>query len=235
MRVATWNIHRGRGTLGWFRPGRIAEVIAEIGPDLIALQEAQHYLRPGRDMLDFARIGREAGLRPLILRDGPSHRGWRSNVVLVRQGAAVTFGPVGLRLGGLEPRGAILAELDAGAGPFRVIACHLSIGAARRSVQAAQLLAALRTGSGPGLPTLLLGDLNEWRPDRSALAVLRPEFGAGCGLPTFPSFRPSLPLDHILCRPAGLLRDIAVHDSQLARRASDHLPLVAGFFPASQA
>ncbi len=234
MRVATWNIHRGRGPLGWFRPGRIGAVIAEIAPDVIALQEAQHYLRRGRDMLDYARIGQETGLHPLALGDAAGDRGWRSNVVLVRAGTKVTFGPVGLRLGGLEPRGAILAELDCGAGPFRLIACHLSIGAARRRAQAAMLLEALRTGGGPALPTLLLGDLNEWRPDCSALAVLRPAFGEPCALPTFPAFRPVLPLDHLLCRPAGLLRDLAVHDSPLARRASDHLPLVARFAAAAR-
>ncbi|MGG5819716.1 endonuclease/exonuclease/phosphatase family protein [Falsiroseomonas sp. HW251] len=231
MRVATWNVHRGRGPFGLFRPGRIAAVIAAIAPDLIALQEAQHYVARGRDMLDFARIGREAGLLPL---DVAGARGWRSNVVLVRRDVDLRFGPAGLRLGGLEPRGAILAEVDLGAGPFRLIACHLSLGAARRRAQAALLLDALRTGGGPGLPTLLLGDLNEWRPDRSALSALRPEFGPGCALATFPSFRPALPLDHLLCRPAGLLSDVAVHDSPLARRASDHLPLVGCFHPAAQ-
>jgi endonuclease/exonuclease/phosphatase family metal-dependent hydrolase len=209
MLVATYNVHRGRGPFGLFRPSRIAAVLAEVRPDLIALQEAQHYLRPGRDMLDFEAIRRELGLNLLRLPDCPGHSGWRSNVVLVRDDAKITFGPVGLRLGGLEPRGAILAELDLGGGPFRLLACHLSIGAARRGLQAARLVQAAQSGTGADLPTLLLGDLNEWRQDRSALS-----------------------LDHILSRPAGLLQDLGVHDTPLSRRASDHLPLTARFDPA---
>ncbi|MDN3563416.1 endonuclease/exonuclease/phosphatase family protein [Paeniroseomonas aquatica] len=235
MLVATYNVHRGRGPFGRFRPSRIAAVLAEIRPDLIALQEAQHYLRPGRDMLDFQAIRRELGLIPLRVPDCPGHSGWRSNVVLVRDGAGVGFGPLGLRLGGLEPRGGIVAELDLGEGPFRLLACHLSLGAARRAVQAERLVRAVQSGRGPDLPTLLLGDLNEWRQDRSALAVLRPVFGPSASPPGFPSFRPMLSLDHILTRPSGMLRSLAVHDTPLARRASDHLPLTAQFDLAGRA
>ncbi|RYI29964.1 MAG: EEP domain-containing protein [Acetobacteraceae bacterium] len=236
MLVATYNVHRGRGPFGLFRPSRIAAVLAEIKPDLIALQEAQHYLRPGRDMLDFKAIHRELGLSLLQVQDCPGQSGWRSNVVLVRDDARVTFGPRGLRLGGLEPRGGIVAELDLGEGPFRLLACHLSIGATRRGLQAARLLQAVQSGSGATLPTLLLGDLNEWRQDRSALAVLQPSFGPSRSPPGFPSFRPLLSLDHILSQPSDLLQDLAVHDTPLSRRASDHLPLTARFdlqrFPA---
>ena len=113
MLVATYNAHRGRGPAGPFRPDRIAGVIAEIRPDLIALQEAQHYLRPGVGMLDAEAVERRLGLRLLRLpgvahRPG-DHQGWRGNLVLVRRDAKVLRPPVGLRLGGLEPRGGVLA------------------------------------------------------------------------------------------------------------------------------
>jgi endonuclease/exonuclease/phosphatase family metal-dependent hydrolase len=229
MRVATYNIHRGRGPAGPFRPARIAAVIAELRADLVALQEAQHYLRRGADMLDFAAIAREAGLRPLPVLERPRDAGWRGNVVLAREDVRILHGPTGLRLGGMEPRGAVLAELDMGEGPFRLVACHLSLGAARRRAQAEAMLAAMAGGA--AMPTLLLGDLNEWREGGSALAVLRPVFGPGCRVATFPSFRPFLPLDHILGHPAGLVRDVTAYDTALARRASDHLPLTAHFVP----
>ncbi len=227
IRVATYNVHRGRSAAGTFRPDRIRAVIAEIRPDLIALQEAQFYLRRGADMLGADLIRCELGLRPVPVAEEPTHLGWRSNLLLVREDARLLLPAVGLRLGGAEPRGAILAELDLGEGPFRVIATHLSLGAETRRRQAEILLASLQSGSGPELPTLLLGDLNEWRPERSALRVLRTAFGDLPGLPTFPSFRPMLALDRILGRPQGVVRDIKAHDTMLARRASDHLPLVA--------
>ena len=39
--------------------------------------------------------------------------------------------------------------------------------------------------------------------------------------------RPMFPLDRILGWPAGLVSGLEVHDSPLARQASDHLPLIA--------
>lgn len=234
MLVATYNVHRCRGInpAGPFRPDRVAGVIAEIRPDLIALQEAQHYLRPGAPMLDAGAIERETGLRPLRLpgvahRPG-DHQGWRGNVVLVRRDAVVLRPPVGLRLGGPEPRGAILAELDLGSGPFRLLAAHLSLGPGRRRRQAEMLLDAMATGGGAQLPTLLLGDLNERRPDGSVLAVLAAAaFGEPPRAPTFPAFRPVWSLDRIMGRPRALAPRVEAHDTPLARRASDHLPLKA--------
>jgi endonuclease/exonuclease/phosphatase family metal-dependent hydrolase len=227
MLVATYNAHRGRGPAGWFRPDRILGVIAEIRPELIALQEAQHYLRRGTPMLDAQVMAEELGLRALALPERPDHQGWRSNLLLVRREAEVLAGPVGLRLGGMEPRGALLAVLDLGHGPMRVIGTHLSLGAGQRQVQAGLLLHAMETGPGQGLPTLLLGDLNEWRVGRGALGVLEPVFGAPPPAPTFPAFRPVGSLDRILGWPPGLVTGVAAHDTPLARRASDHLPLTA--------
>ena len=227
MRVATYNVHRGRGPGGFFRPERIARVIAEIGPDLIALQEAQHYLRPGKEMFDAEWLEHEAGLHLLRIPGRAGEQGWRSNLVLVGRGAKLLRPPTGLRIGGMEPRGAILADLDLGWGPFRLLATHLSLGAARRRHQAEALLAAMRTGEGAALPTILMGDLNEWRSGASALAVLEPVFGPQPPAPTFPAFRPMLSLDRIMGHPRGLITSVRAHDTPLARRASDHLPLVA--------
>jgi endonuclease/exonuclease/phosphatase family metal-dependent hydrolase len=223
VRVATWNIHGTRGVAGWPRPDRILQVLAEFRPDVVALQEAQSWLRPGSCMLDEAALAAELDLRPL--RVAPGEQGYRGNLLLVRRDAEVLQGPEGLRLGGAQPRGAILAEIDLGTGPFRLIGTHLSLGPERRREQAKRLLAAaLRQ---PGLPTLVIGDLNERRVDGAALAVLAPVFGVPPPAPTFPALRPRLSLDRILGHPADLIADLAVHDTQMARRASDHLPLLA--------
>ncbi|PHK95588.1 hypothetical protein CR162_06955 [Pseudoroseomonas rhizosphaerae] len=226
MLVATYNIHGGRGPAGWFRPRRILSVIGEIRPDVIALQEAQHYLWRGRPMLPEDAVA-ALGLRPLRVAEAPDQQGWRGNVVLVRRDATLLRPPEGLRLGGMQPRGGIMAELDLGGGPFRLIAAHLSLGAAQRRRQARLLLQAMREGSGRRLPTLLLGDLNEWRAGGSALGVLGSAFGHPAAPPSFPAFRPRLALDRILSHPPGLAAAISAHDTPLARRASDHLPLKA--------
>lgn len=223
MRVGTWNVHRGRAAFGRFRPALATEVIAELGCDLLALQEAQHYLARGTPMLEEEAIRARTGLVPLRVTAG--QQGFRSNILLAREGARVLRGPVGVRLGGMEPRGAIMADLDLGHGPVRVLAAHLSLGAGRRAMQARVLLDAMREW--PNLPALILGDLNERRLDQGALAVLVPECGMPPQVATFPAFRPLLALDRVLSHPAGLVARLWAHNTQAARRASDHLPLLA--------
>lgn len=213
-----------------FRPARVAAVIAEIAPDLLALQEAQHHFRRGRDMLDAAALAGDCGLH--LLRPVAGQQGYRSNLVFARAEAVVRLGPVGLPLGGWEPRGAVLAELDFGRGPFRLLAAHLSLTARRRAAQAEILLAAARAAA--GMPALLLGDLNEWREGGSALEVLAAGFGSPPPVPTFPARWPMLALDRILSDPPGRVSGVRAHDTALSRRASDHLPLVARFDDAAR-
>lgn len=222
MRVATWNIHRGRGAFAPYRPALIPPVIAEVAPDVIALQEAQHWRAERVRILDEAALA-AAGLR--VLPVSGHGQGFRANVLLARADARILRGPVGVRLGGLEPRGAVMADLDLGEGPFRVVGAHLSLGAGTRRRQARLILDAL--GEWPRLPALILGDLNERAPARGALAVLAGPAGMPPQVATYPSFRPTLALDRILSVPPGLVAEVAAHDTPAARQASDHLPLVA--------
>jgi len=107
-----------------------------------------------------------------------------------------------------------------------VIAAHLGLLRRSRMDQALTLLAAFNEL--PPMNTILLGDLNEWRRrGRSALEILEPTFGPAPTVLSFPSRRPVLPLDCIFGWPNGLIGDIAAHDTRLARKASDHLPLTA--------
>ena len=157
--------------------------------------------------------------------DLPHCHGWHGNALLVR-GEPISYRRSRLRLPGFEPRGAIVAELDLGEGMFRVIAAHLGLLRNSRVDQARALLAAFH--GLPEMPTILLGDLNEWRrSSRSSLGVLEPTFGVAPSILSFPSRRPVFALDRIFGWPAGLVSDIAVHDTPLARKASDHLPLTA--------
>ena len=44
---------------------------------------------------------------------------------------------------------------------------------------------------------------------------------------SFPSRRPIFSLDRILGWPDGLITEVAAHNTPLARKSSDHLPLTA--------
>ncbi len=223
MKVASYNIHKCRGMDGRTRPDRILAVIGELAADLIALQEVDRRFGLRNGLLDIEALERETGMHLLVQSDLPHGHGWHGNALLVR-GAPKSYRRTRMKLPGLEPRGAIMAELDLGEGEFRVIAAHLGLFRLSRIDQASALLKAYREL--PAMPTILLGDFNEWRRQRrSALHVLEPTFGASPSLSSFPSRRPIFALDRILGWPHGMVGDLAVHATPLARMASDHLPL----------
>lgn len=222
---ASYNIHKCVGTDRRFDPGRTAAVIAEIGADVIALQEADKRFGDRAGLLDLARIEREAGLVPVPVTNGHSGHGWHGNLVLVREGIVGDLRQI--RLPGLEPRGALVVDLDLAMGRVRVVAAHLGLLRASRLVQVETLLE--QAGAATERPVVLMGDLNEWRlRRRSALRGFSKGFGPlGLGVPSFPAFFPVLALDRVLARPHGLIEDIAAHETPMSRLASDHLPVRA--------
>ncbi|MFD1702287.1 endonuclease/exonuclease/phosphatase family protein [Methylopila henanensis] len=225
MKIASYNIHKCRGTDGKVRPDRIVGVLGEIGAELVALQEVDHRFGKRIGLLDPDALRAETGLHLLAQSDAPDGHGWHGNALLVAR-EPQSYRRLRIQLPGVEPRGAIIAELDLGEGPFRVIAAHFGLLRRSRVSQANVLLSAF-TWMQP-MPTVLLGDLNEWRRRRrSSLSVFEPLFGEPHPLPSFPSRRPIFPLDRILGWPRGLVRNLAVHNTPLARKASDHLPLTA--------
>jgi endonuclease/exonuclease/phosphatase family metal-dependent hydrolase len=74
---------------------------------------------------------------------------------------------------------------------------------------------------------VLMGDFNEWFPFRRQLLLLNRLLGKISTRPTYPSRYPILALDRIWVRPKQALQAAKIHNSPLARIASDHLPLKA--------
>lgn len=225
LRVASYNVHKCVGTDKRFDPGRIGAVIRELDADVLALQEADRRFGRRDGLLDMASLEGETGLRLMPLAMAAQGHGWHGNALLARNARLIDARR--MRLPGGEPRGAVMVEMELPAGRLRVIGAHLGLLRRHRAQQVVALLEYLAEAD--EMPTLLLGDFNEWRPGvRSSLRPLEREFGQlDGGPPTFPSRLPVFGLDRILCRPQGVLSHLAAHASPLARIASDHLPLTA--------
>ncbi len=223
--VASYNVHKCVGVDGRFDPGRIAQVIREIGADIIALQEADTRFGERRGLLDLTWIERETGLCPVPVSGVAKAHGWHGNVVFFREGIVRDVHQ--MKLPGLEPRGALMTELELKDGnAFRVIAAHLGLLNRSRHQQARMILDILRARE--SFPTVLMGDLNEWRlGDRSSLNTLATVFGLPAAVPSFPSRLPVLALDRIMANRPGLIEQVHTHDTPLSRLASDHLPIKA--------
>ena len=223
--IASYNVHKCVGVDGKFDPYRTKEVIREIGADVLALQEADTRFGERRGLLDLEWLERETGLLPVPVAGLSKAHGWHGNVILFREGLVRDVHQV--KLPGLEPRGALISELELkGGGALRIIAAHLGLLHRSRHQQTRMIIDLLRSRTDQ--PTILLGDLNEWRlGDRSSLNTLTSVFGLPTAVPSFPSRLPVLALDRIMSNRPELLGPVEAHDSPLARLASDHLPIKA--------
>lgn len=222
LAIATWNVHRCVGRDGREDPERVAGVIGELGARVVALQEVDAGAQGGGDQLP--ELARATGLEPI---SGPTLRNESGEY----GNALLTALPVeevrrfDLSVAGYEPRGALDVTLASPDGPLRVLVTHLGLARRERGEQVTRLLDELRTHD--DVPTVLMGDLNEWWPRANALRRLRARFGAAPAPATFPARRPVLALDRIWAAPPHLLGEVRVHATPAARVASDHLPLRA--------
>ncbi len=224
--IASYNVHKCVGADRRFDPERTSRVIHEIDADVIGLQEADTRFGERTGILDLRRLERETGLIPVPIAGVTKAHGWHGNVVLFKQGTVRDVHQINLP--GLEPRGALIAELElARGGSLRIIAAHLGLLHRSRAQQTRLIVDLMNDGS--ETPTILLGDLNEWRlGDRSSLNTIQNAFGPlPPAVPSFPSTLPLLALDRIMANRRGMISAVEVHDSPLARVASDHLPIKA--------
>ena len=219
--VATWNIHGAVGHDGRFDPARIAAVIREINADIIALQEVPLGGRHWPNVLHTLEgaLGQVGVAGPTFDVSG-RHFG---NAILSRYPILDTR-RINISFGGHEPRGALDADIYCHGRRLRVVATHLGLRASERSAQVQRLLQCFDTAE---MPVILMGDVNEWFVWGKPLRQLISHFQSVPAPATFPALCPVFALDRIWIRPRHRLVRVRVHSSPLARKASDHLPLLA--------
>lgn len=231
FRVVTWNVHGLVGTDRRADPERVARVLEEVGADVAGLQEVGAPL-PGADAHAAEALARLTGLNGAF---GPTLRHARGfaygNAILSRHPIDATR-TYDLSVPGREPRGCLRADVDLGAMRVHVFAAHLGLHWRERRKQAAALLSAdILRDAALAHPLVLVGDFNS-PSNRSAVprwlrrTLTDAALAAGRPSPTFPSFWPLLRLDHVYVDAALRVRACEVIRTALARRASDHLPLL---------
>jgi len=223
LTFASYNIHKSIGLDRRCDPDRILAVLREVDADIIALQEVDQ------------RLGARASTIPRALLDDTPWRevhvarrarslGWHGNALLVRRGLEVTDGEA-LKLPTLEPRGAVLGEIEIEGRPVRVIGTHLDLSGLRRSDQVSALLG--YCAARPRVPTVIMGDFNQWGRMSGAMRGFRLAWQVITPGASYPSRRPIARLDRIVASPQLSYVDSGVHHSALSAIASDHLPVWA--------
>lgn len=242
IRLLTYNIHKAIGVDRKFRPDRIAEVIEHHSPDIALLQEVDegvprsNHLNLGAELArwlhyDFRAHGMNVDLK----------RGRYGNVTLARF-------PIGrqrnidLSIGNRKRRGAqhttIMVPRGKRTVSIEIFNLHLGLSARERHQQVQHLLNTPDIAHlAPDQPVIIAGDMNDWRGLLRRQGFTQHGFicdtnrrpGSRWSIKTFPSYAPAGGLDKIFHR--GDVQLIHVHRSrlQVAKVASDHLPVIADF------
>jgi endonuclease/exonuclease/phosphatase family metal-dependent hydrolase len=220
---------------------RIAEVIAEMSVDVVALQELDLGRRrsAGADQTKMIaeQLGWYSHFHPAMRRED-EHYG---NAIVSRY--QLNFCRA-VELPGTPPffcrenRIAIEVSTETKLGKVHIINTHLGLGWRERLVQAQLFTSAeWRAAIAGDTPLILLGDFNSLRgspPYRTLnhhLRDVRELLPATEPIQTFPTRFPVLAVDHIFVNRAVEAVRVTVHRSPLARIASDHFPLMAELVP----
>lgn len=225
VRVASYNIHKSVGPDRQRRPDRIFKVLSELDADIVALQEVDRRFGARATTFEAEQLEHETGYRLLRHAVRPLSSGWHGNALLVR-GPVEAVARRRIDLPALEPRGALLADLETQHGRLRVVAAHLGLLGRYRRRQAETILEAI-DGAESHLPTVVMGDLNEWSPHGSCLRVFQSRYCIAAPGPSFPARRPMFGLDRVITSDDIEVQSAWVHETPTAREASDHLPVVA--------
>jgi len=228
----SWNVHGLRGADGRRDARRVAEVIQACAPDVAGLQEVG---APARADAPANAAELLAGLTGMNAAFGPAlppvHGYAYGNAILSCNPIEATR-TYDLSVSGREPRCCIRADVALEDGRLHVFSAHLGLGRRERRRQAAALLSAdILRDAALAYPLVLAGDFNSlgrWSPAPRWLRRQLADCAAACAdlAPTFPAWFPLLRLDHVYVSSALAVRGARVIRTPLARRASDHLPVV---------
>jgi len=243
--LASYNVRKAIGTDRRRDPGRVLQVLQEIDADIVALQEADKRFGGRAAAVPHELIDSHGAYKPVhlgvrhkrplekaraqaerLLRVNTRNLGWHGNAILVKRHIGI-IDCATVELPTLEPRGAVMAELllddDR---PLRVVGMHLDLSGLWRRRQLKAILKAIAERP-QKMPTVLMGDTNEWRQAAGCLDQLNGDFHIAATGPSFHARHPVAPLDRIIVHKDLSIEAAGVHLSPASRRASDHLPIWA--------
>jgi endonuclease/exonuclease/phosphatase family metal-dependent hydrolase len=238
-RIVTYNVHRCVGNDRRLDVARVAAVLAELQPDIVALQE----LDVGRRRTNHVDQAHEIARRLSMTHHFHAamqveEERYGDAILTVYPERLVKAGPLpGLpRVRGLEPRGALWVEVEIDGRPVQIVNTHLGLVPREQQLQAAHLAgSAWLDHADCRSPAILLGDFNATASSvvyRTLVRRLQPARQLAprkSPTSTFPSQLPVLRIDHLFVSAGVEVLDVTAPFTPLTRVASDHLPLVMDF------
>jgi endonuclease/exonuclease/phosphatase family metal-dependent hydrolase len=229
LRVATYNIHRCRGMDRRVKPSRIAAVLADIGADVIALQEVVGSNATSRGHAE--ELGAALGMG-WVMAPARRLRGHLFGNVVLSRLPIRDHAQYDLSWKHREPRCCQRVDLAVEDGTVHLYNVHLGTSLRERRHQAVRLATVVQDKRVAG-PKVVLGDFNEWT--RGLATTMLSEELKSIDLfahlkrrRTYPGVFPLLHLDQIYYEGARVeVRHVELPRTRRTLMASDHLPLVA--------
>jgi endonuclease/exonuclease/phosphatase family metal-dependent hydrolase len=228
LRLVTYNVHKCQGLDRLTLPGRIASVLKNLNPDIVALQEIVGAGPRGRGQEE--EIGEILRMRPLLepallLRGHPYGNALLSRFPIKNHAAC------DLSQKNLEPRFCQRVDLLIDGHPVHLYNVHLGTSWKERERQAKQLASFLSDPSVKG-PKILLGDFNEWfkGPATQTLCETFQSLDIRPFLKwpkTYPGFLPVFQIDQMYYKGPVQIVKVEAPRNWSTMIASDHMPLVA--------
>ncbi len=236
MRLLSYNIHKGVGSRDRrYRFERILRVIEEQNADLICLQEVDRGVKRSRHDDQPRRLVEACCSAAHLFQLNVWHKsgtGGYGNLLLSRWPLR-THHQVSIRQKLRKPRGAQLAVVETPEGPFHLVHWHLGLAERERHWQVRHLLTHPLFRESADLPTLIVGDYNDWRNTLARGPFAEHGFvqltSPRSRFRSFPSYLPVASLDKAFVRGPLKIQQARIVKSKLARAASDHLPLLIDF------
>ena len=243
FKVLTYNIHRAIGLDRRYQPQRIIKILKAIDADIVVLQEVDSGV-PRSQLMDMAKVLSEATDYPYY------ELGLNVNLPKGHYGNA-TFSKfpikssqnIDITIANKKARGCLYTEIslvyNGKNNRLHVFNWHLGLSAKERRKQCAVLLKS-DTFKNISMKEhcLVAGDFNDWRSLLRILFIEGREFLCATdhhnkrgevAIKTYPSFSPRGGLDRIYYRGGLTCLGAKKYQKQIAKVASDHLPVYATF------
>ena len=228
LRILTFNILHGATTKGDFDLDKIASVIHETDPDLVALQEVDFKTRRAKNYDLATELGWRTKMAPLFgiampFDGGAYGEGILSKLpIIASENIALPHSP------GNEPRAALSVLIELASGyTIRFIGTHLEH-QVNNSDRIDQVKKINEVFSADKYPGILAGDLND-TPNSKAISILKEywtDSSEETSFLTYPSDVPNRKIDYILFSPTEkweIIESRPVCDSI----ASDHCAVLS--------
>lgn len=228
LRILTFNILHGATTKGDFDLDKIASVIIDANPDLVALQEVDFKTRRAHNYDLATELGWRTKMAPLFGIAMPFDGGAYGEGILSKQPILASETVALPYSEGNEPRAALSVLIQTKSGDtIRFTGTHLDHkkDSPDRINQVKKLKETLKESR---YPSILAGDMND-TPESETISILKENRADSFGdkpLPTFPSNDPSRKIDYILFSPSNkweVIENRVICDSI----ASDHCAVLS--------